>query len=77
VVRTRLTAKWLLLQKAPQSELFLRVLQEEGYLHSPMAIPSATAGRFYFECYPHPAIIGLFDLDRILQYKVHHSNQMD
>jgi predicted RNase H-like nuclease len=55
----------------------LSVLQEEGYLHNPMAIPSARAGRFYFECYPHPAVIGLFDLDRILQYKVHHSNQAD
>jgi predicted RNase H-like nuclease len=55
----------------------LRVLQEEGYIHNPMAIPSATAGRFYFECFPHPAIIGLFDLNRILQYKVDHRNQTD
>src|SRR5262249_48642739 len=25
---------------------------------------------FYFECYPHPALIGLFNLTRVLPYKV-------
>ncbi len=49
---------------------FLRVLQSRNYHQSPMAIPGATSGRFYLECYPHPAILGLFDLRRILKYKV-------
>ena len=48
---------------------FLRALEEAGYRHQPMAVPRATSGRFYFECYPHPALIGLFDLDGILRYK--------
>ena len=48
---------------------FLRVLEEAGYRQDPMAVPHATGGRFFFECYPHPALIGLFDLDRILKYK--------
>src|SRR5436305_4313500 len=39
-----------------------------------MAVPWARGGRFYFECYPHPAIVGLFDLDHILKYKVVHRN---
>jgi hypothetical protein len=48
---------------------FLRALKEAGYWHEPMAVPHAKVGRFYFECYPHPALIGFFDLDRILRYK--------
>lgn len=50
----------------------LRTLAANGYRHDPMAIPAAKEGRYYFECYPHPAILGLFDLDRILRYKVRH-----
>jgi predicted RNase H-like nuclease len=30
---------------------FLQVLEEAGYRHDPMAVPHATSGRFYFECY--------------------------
>ncbi len=48
----------------------LRELVANGYRHNPMAIPEAEDGRHYFECYPHPAVIGLFDLDHILKYKV-------
>lgn len=51
---------------------FLRVLEENGYVHNPMGIPRAKAGRYYFECYPHPALLGLFDLDRVIKYKVRH-----
>ena len=47
-----------------------RTLSANEYCHNPMAIPQAEQGRHYFECYPHPAIIGLFDLDHILKYKV-------
>lgn len=50
----------------------LRTLVEKGYRHNPMAIPAAQEGRHYFECYPHPANLGLFDLDHILKYKVRH-----
>ena len=55
----------------------MRVLRQNGYRHHPMAIPDAREGRYYFECYPHPAILGLFDLDRILKYKVRHHNSND
>lgn len=56
---------------------FMRALRQNGYHHHPMAIPAAKAGRYYFECYPHPAILGLFDLDRIPKYKVRHHNGND
>jgi hypothetical protein len=52
----------------------LRVLEDNNYAHNPMAVPGARAGRYYFECYPHPALLGLFDLDRIIKYKVRHKN---
>jgi predicted RNase H-like nuclease len=54
---------------------FVQALDENGYLQNPMAIPAATSGRYYFECYPHPALLGLFDLDHIIKYKVHHRNK--
>jgi predicted RNase H-like nuclease len=50
---------------------FLKVLQSKGYVEEPMSVPGATSGRFIFESYPHPAMLGLFDLDTILGYKVH------
>ena len=50
----------------------LSMLAQKGYSHNPMAIPTAKGGRHYFECYPHPAIVGLFDLDHVLKYKVRH-----
>jgi len=52
----------------------LRVLEEHEYVQDPMAIPAATQGRYYFECYPHPALLGIFDLKRIVKYKVSHKN---
>lgn len=52
-----------------------RTLAANRYCHNPMAIPEAESGRHYFECYPHPAIVGLFDLDRILKYKVRHGDR--
>ena len=52
----------------------LRTLAVKGYRHEPMAVPAAKEGWYYFECYPHPAILGLFDLDHILKYKVRHRN---
>jgi predicted RNase H-like nuclease len=53
---------------------FLGALEHAGYRQEPFAIPSAARGRFYFECYPHPALLGLFDLDRLVRYKVHHKD---
>ena len=56
---------------------FITALRRNDFHHHPMAIPAAREGRYYFECYPHPAILGLFDLDHILKYKVHHRNGND
>ena len=53
----------------------LRTLAANGYRHHPMAIPAAQEGLHYFECYPHPAILGLFDLNHILKYKVRHRDR--
>jgi predicted RNase H-like nuclease len=63
---------------APGAQIwgFLSELSTRGYRHEPMAVPGAPGGKFYFECYPHPAILGLFHLPRILQYKVHHNNDL-
>ena len=52
-----------------------RTFASSEYCHNPMAIPQAKRGRHYFECYPHPAIVGLFDLDHILKYKVRHRDR--
>ena len=49
-----------------------RTLAASEYCHNPMAVPQAECGRHYFECYPHPALLGLFDLDHILKYKIRH-----
>jgi predicted RNase H-like nuclease len=53
---------------------FVRALEENHYSHAPMAIPAAKRGGYYFECYPHPALLGVFDLDKILKYKTHQKN---
>jgi len=45
-------------------------LQAQGYRHEPMAVASRSEGRFFLECYPHPALIALFNLSRTLPYKV-------
>ncbi|HJT34288.1 MAG TPA: DUF429 domain-containing protein [Pirellulales bacterium] len=53
---------------------FIRLLESHEYRQEPMAIPRAAGGRYYFECYPHPAIIALLDLDYKLDYKVRKRN---
>jgi predicted RNase H-like nuclease len=53
---------------------FIRALEDNNYTHNPMAIPAAKSGRYYFECYPHPALLGMFDLDQIVKYKMRHKN---
>jgi predicted RNase H-like nuclease len=54
-----------------------RTFASNEYCHNPMAIPEANQGRHYFECYPHPAIVGLFDLDHILKYRVRHGDRIE
>jgi predicted RNase H-like nuclease len=39
-----------------------------------MAVSGALVGPFDCECYPHPALVGLFDLDTILRYKKRSNN---
>jgi predicted RNase H-like nuclease len=55
----------------------LTKLEQSGYVHQPMSIPGSTSGKFYFECYPHPAIIALQNRTRVLKYKCRHCNQDD
>lgn len=54
---------------------FLTQLQQHGYVHKPMSIPQSKSGRFFFECYPHPAIIAMLNRTRVLKYKCRHGNQ--
>ena len=50
---------------------YQQALLQNGYQQCPLAVAQRKPGRFYFECYPHPALLGLFELDRILPYKIH------
>ncbi len=43
-------------------------LEERGFHHAPMIQPQQP-GRFQIEAFPHPAIVHLFGLPRILKYK--------
>jgi predicted RNase H-like nuclease len=43
-------------------------LQKRGFLHAPTIEPKKL-GRYQIEVFPHPAIVHLFDLTRILKYK--------
>lgn len=43
-------------------------LEERGFVHAPVIQPQQP-GRFQIEVFPHPAIVHLFQLDRILKYK--------
>jgi hypothetical protein len=42
-----------------------------------LSIPGGKEGKFYFECYPHPSIIGMMKRDMILKYKCRHKNSND
>ena len=44
------------------------ILEARGFAHAPVITPQAL-GRFQIEVYPHPAIVHLFGLTRILKYK--------
>jgi predicted RNase H-like nuclease len=43
-------------------------LESRGFTHAPTLTPQ-TPGRYQIEVYPHPAIVHLFGLTRILKYK--------
>ncbi|NEO28263.1 MAG: DUF429 domain-containing protein [Kamptonema sp. SIO4C4] len=43
-------------------------LQERGFQHAP-TITAKKKGRYQIEVFPHPAIVHLFNLERILKYK--------
>lgn len=43
-------------------------LEARGFAHAPVIAPKKL-GRFQIEVYPHPAIVHLFGLNRILKYK--------
>lgn len=43
-------------------------LEARGFTHAPTIEPQQL-GRFQIEVFPHPAIVNLFKLDRILKYK--------
>ncbi|WP_413176109.1 DUF429 domain-containing protein [Anabaena azotica] len=43
-------------------------LESRGFVHAPTIEPQ-TPGRYQIEVFPHPAIVNLFGLERILKYK--------
>lgn len=43
-------------------------LEIRGFIHAPTITPQ-TLGRYQIEVYPHPAMVHLFNLNRILKYK--------
>ncbi len=43
-------------------------LSERGFNHAPVMVPKQL-GRYQIEVFPHPAIVQLFELPRILKYK--------
>jgi predicted RNase H-like nuclease len=43
-------------------------LEARGFQHAPAIVPQQL-GRFQIEAFPHPAIVHLFQLERILKYK--------
>ena len=47
---------------------FGKSLENKGFVHAPTIKPQKL-GRYQIEVYPHPAIVNLFKLDRILKYK--------
>ena len=51
-------------------ERLVRSLAEHGFDHGlPLKTAKFRPGRWLIEVYPHPAMVRLFDLDRIIRYK--------
>nr|ADN15696.1 conserved hypothetical protein [Gloeothece verrucosa PCC 7822] len=53
---------------ARQTVAFGSSLEQRGFLHAPTITPQQV-GRFQIEVFPHPAMVNLFQLERILKYK--------
>lgn len=53
---------------AQRTVAFGLALEVRGFAHAPVIIPKHP-GRYQIEVFPHPAIVHLFDLERILKYK--------
>lgn len=51
-----------------RGEELAKLLEEIGYKHDPY-LKRYEESRKFFEVYPHPSMVTLFGLDRILQYK--------
>lgn len=53
---------------APLLLAFSQALLNRGFEHAPTLTPRQP-GRYQIECFPHPAMVHLFQLPRILKYK--------
>ena len=53
---------------AERTVSFGNVLRDRGFAHAPI-ISAQKLGRYQIEVFPHPAIVHLFNLERILKYK--------
>lgn len=51
-----------------RGEELAKLLEKELFIHSPFIQPGEKARKF-FEVYPHPSMVVLFKLNKILQYK--------
>lgn len=51
-----------------RGEEISRLLEKDDFKHNPY-IKKSQKARAFFEVYPHPSMVVLFDLDRILRYK--------
>jgi len=59
-----------------RGEVIVRRLENLGIRHTPVIVPGQPT-RQVFEVYPHPAMVVLFKLDRILKYKRHREGRRD
>lgn len=60
----------LTLYPDPGSVKLARLLEQKGFLHEPNpARDKHKGGRWFFEVYPHPAQVVLFNLPKIIRYK--------
>lgn len=53
---------------AAQTVAFGQSLAARGFVHAPVIQPQQS-GRYQIEVFPHPAIVNLFGLERIIKYK--------
>lgn len=51
-----------------RGEEISKILEKEGFLHKP-EMKKFEENRAFFEVYPHPSMVVLFGLDKILKYK--------